>query len=223
MVATPIGNLGDITLRALEVLRSRWRSWPRRTPASRCACGRATASPRTWSATTRRARPARQAELLARLAAGEDVALVTDAGTPLVSDPGEGLVGAWAAAGGRRGPHPRPLRGARGTGRERHPGTTLGVRGVPAPQGRGAARAAGPDRRATTARRCCSRRPGAPRPRCATWRRRVASIARPRSAGSSPSGTRRSVAGRWVSWPRRRGSTGQARSPSSSPVPRQPR
>jgi 16S rRNA (cytidine1402-2'-O)-methyltransferase len=50
----------------------------------------------------------READLLARLAAGEDVALVTDAGTPLVSDPGEGLVAAWARAGGRVVPVPGP-------------------------------------------------------------------------------------------------------------------
>jgi 16S rRNA (cytidine1402-2'-O)-methyltransferase len=42
----------------------------------------------------------RAAELLLRLEGGEDVALVTDAGTPLVSDPGDELVEAWIAAGG---------------------------------------------------------------------------------------------------------------------------
>ena len=44
--------------------------------------------------------PARERELLAHLASGADLALVTDAGTPVVSDPGEGLVAAWAATGG---------------------------------------------------------------------------------------------------------------------------
>ena len=52
--------------------------------------------------------PSRSGELVARLEAGEDVALVTDAGTPLVSDPGEGLVAAWAARGGRVVPVPGP-------------------------------------------------------------------------------------------------------------------
>jgi 16S rRNA (cytidine1402-2'-O)-methyltransferase len=47
-----------------------------------------------------RSGPGRERELLAHLAAGEDLALVTDAGTPVVSDPGEGLVAAWAAQGG---------------------------------------------------------------------------------------------------------------------------
>ncbi len=44
--------------------------------------------------------------LLAHLRAGRDLALVTDAGTPLVSDPGAGLVAAWAARGGTRHPDP---------------------------------------------------------------------------------------------------------------------
>jgi 16S rRNA (cytidine1402-2'-O)-methyltransferase len=52
--------------------------------------------------------PAREAELVGRLEAGEDVALVTDAGTPLVSDPGASLVSAWAAHGGAVVPIPGP-------------------------------------------------------------------------------------------------------------------
>ena len=51
---------------------------------------------------------ARTDSLIARLEAGGDVALVTDAGTPLVSDPGEGLVAAWVAVGGRVVPVPGP-------------------------------------------------------------------------------------------------------------------
>ncbi len=46
------------------------------------------------------------AALLAHLRAGRDLALVTDAGTPLVSDPGAGLVAAWAAEGGTVVPVP---------------------------------------------------------------------------------------------------------------------
>ena len=51
---------------------------------------------------------ARTRELLARLAAGDDVALVTDAGTPLVSDPGDDLVARWVAEGGTVVPIPGP-------------------------------------------------------------------------------------------------------------------
>ncbi|MFN8620969.1 MAG: 16S rRNA (cytidine(1402)-2'-O)-methyltransferase [Chloroflexota bacterium] len=107
VVATPIGNLGDITLRALEVLKG----------AAVVAAEDTRLTLRLWARhgiTTHlvsyhaQSAPAREAELLARLAAGEDVALVTDAGTPLVSDPGEGLVGAWAARGGRVVPIPGP-------------------------------------------------------------------------------------------------------------------
>ncbi len=53
-----------------------------------------------------RSGPARERELLAHLEGGADLALVTDAGTPVVSDPGEGLVAAWAAAGGTVVPIP---------------------------------------------------------------------------------------------------------------------
>jgi 16S rRNA (cytidine1402-2'-O)-methyltransferase len=50
--------------------------------------------------------PARLATLLEHLRAGADLALVTDAGTPAVSDPGGELVAAWAAEGGRVVPLP---------------------------------------------------------------------------------------------------------------------
>ena len=107
VVATPIGNLGDITFRAVETLRA----------VAVVAAEDTRLTLRLWARhgiTTHRvsyharSAPARQAELLARLATGDDVALVTDAGTPLVSDPGEGLVGAWAAAGGAVVPIPGP-------------------------------------------------------------------------------------------------------------------
>ncbi len=51
---------------------------------------------------------ARGPELLAHLRGGADLALVTDAGTPLVSDPGGELVAAWAAEGGAVVPIPGP-------------------------------------------------------------------------------------------------------------------
>src|SRR3954447_9265810 len=50
--------------------------------------------------------PARERELLQHRAAGNDLALVTDAGTPLVSDPGNELVAHWAERGGRVVPIP---------------------------------------------------------------------------------------------------------------------
>lgn len=98
MIATPIGNLQDITLRALEVLA--------RVDVIACEDTRHTGKLlRAHGVTTRmasyhdhnaaRVRP----RLLARLARGESVALVSDAGTPLISDPGYRLVAEAVDAG----------------------------------------------------------------------------------------------------------------------------
>src|ERR1041385_6276472 len=98
LVATPIGNLRDITLRALETLAA--------ADVIACEDSRVTrklldhygiATPLTpyHEHNATEARP----KLLARLAAGEAVALVSDAGTPLISDPGFKLVRAARDAG----------------------------------------------------------------------------------------------------------------------------
>ena len=99
VVATPIGNLGDVTLRALEVLRSVPLIAAEDTRITRRLLDRYEVPTRAVSYHARSG-PGRERELLAHLASGADLALVTDAGTPVVSDPGEGLVAAWAAAGG---------------------------------------------------------------------------------------------------------------------------
>jgi 16S rRNA (cytidine1402-2'-O)-methyltransferase len=99
VVATPIGNLGDVTLRALEILRAVPLIAAEDTRVSRRLLDRYEIATRMTSYHARSG-PARERELLAHLGAGDDLALVTDAGTPVVSDPGEGLVAAWAAAGG---------------------------------------------------------------------------------------------------------------------------
>ena len=91
--------------------------------------------------------PGRLAELLAHLRGGADLALVTDAGTPSVSDPGDDLVAAWAAEGGVVVPIPGAsavLAVVAGVGRGR---AALVVRGVPAAVGPRAAGADRPDRR----------------------------------------------------------------------------
>jgi len=98
LIATPIGNLRDITLRALEVLAA----------ADVIACedtritrrlldhyGIATPLTPYHEHNAAAARP----KLIARLAAGESIALVSDAGTPLISDPGFKLVRAARDAG----------------------------------------------------------------------------------------------------------------------------
>jgi 16S rRNA (cytidine1402-2'-O)-methyltransferase len=98
LVATPIGNLADISLRALEVLA--------RCDVIACEDTRVTrklterygiATPLTpyHEHNAAEARP----KILARLARGEAVALVSDAGTPLISDPGYKLVRAAQDAG----------------------------------------------------------------------------------------------------------------------------
>ncbi len=99
VVATPIGNLSDITLRALETLRAVPLIAAEDTRLTRRLLDRHEIATRTTSFHAQSS-PARLAELLAHLRAGEDLALVTDAGTPTVSDPGEDLVAAWAAEGG---------------------------------------------------------------------------------------------------------------------------
>jgi 16S rRNA (cytidine1402-2'-O)-methyltransferase len=105
VVATPIGNLGDVTLRGIEVLGTVAVIAAEDTRLTRRLLDRhAIATPMvSYHA---RSGPGRARELIDRLRAGEDVALVTDAGTPGVSDPGEELVGAWAAEGGTVVPIP---------------------------------------------------------------------------------------------------------------------
>lgn len=100
LVATPIGNLEDITLRALRVLRE---------------CDMVAAEDTRHSGQLLRhfgiSKPMlsyfqfnearRSEEILERLGRGEKIALVTDAGTPGISDPGERVVKAALAAGFR--------------------------------------------------------------------------------------------------------------------------
>ncbi|CAN5472070.1 16S rRNA (cytidine(1402)-2'-O)-methyltransferase [soil metagenome] len=105
VVSTPIGNLADVTLRALEVLREVPLIAAEDTRHSRRLLERHALDARLVSYHARSARH-RLDELLAHLRSGLDLALVTDAGTPGVSDPGADLVAAWAAEGGRVVPVP---------------------------------------------------------------------------------------------------------------------
>src|SRR5580658_1658136 len=98
LVATPIGNLEDITLRALRVLRE-------------CDVVAAEDTRRTGQLLKHFgiSKPMlsyfqfneaqRSEEIIERLARGEKIALVTDAGSPGISDPGERIVRAVRAAG----------------------------------------------------------------------------------------------------------------------------
>jgi 16S rRNA (cytidine1402-2'-O)-methyltransferase len=107
VVATPIGNLADVTLRALDVLGSVPLIAAEDTRRTRRLLDRHGVATRTVSFHARSG-PGRLAELLAHLAGGADLAVVTDAGTPGISDPGEELVSSWAAAGGVVVPIPGP-------------------------------------------------------------------------------------------------------------------
>jgi 16S rRNA (cytidine1402-2'-O)-methyltransferase len=104
-VATPIGNLGDVTLRALEILRTAPLIAAEDTRHTRRLLERHGVQTRTTSYHARSG-PRRPVALLDHLRGGADLALVTDAGTPAVSDPGGELVAAWAAEGGTVVPVP---------------------------------------------------------------------------------------------------------------------
>ncbi len=107
VVATPIGNLADITLRAIHVLS--------RVDAVACEDTRMAAQllnhlglHKPLIALHAHNEHTASAAVLERLAAGQAVAYVSDAGTPAVSDPGAVLVAATAAAGFRAMPLPGP-------------------------------------------------------------------------------------------------------------------
>src|SRR5215475_2947672 len=91
VVATPIGHLGDITLRALEVLAAADVIACEDTRVTRRLTDRYGITTRLTPYHDHNAAAARP-KILARLQAGAAVALVSDAGTPLVSDPGYRLV-----------------------------------------------------------------------------------------------------------------------------------
>jgi len=105
VVATPIGNLADISLRAIETLRTVPLIAAEDTRHTHRLLERHAIATRTTSFHARSG-PGRLETLLRHLRAGEDLALVTDAGTPGVSDPGADLVAAWAGEGGTVVPIP---------------------------------------------------------------------------------------------------------------------
>ena len=98
LVATPIGNLGDITLRALEVLAGADMLACEDTRVTRILLERYGIRRRTTAYHEHNAAEAGP-RLIAELEDGNSVALVSDAGTPLISDPGFRLVDAALAAG----------------------------------------------------------------------------------------------------------------------------
>ncbi len=107
VVATPLGNLGDLSHRAEAILRTVPVVAAEDTRRIRGLLSHLDAHPKVLSFHAHSPERRRDA-LLEILADGRDVALVTDAGTPGVSDPGESLVEAVRAAGLRVVPIPGP-------------------------------------------------------------------------------------------------------------------
>ncbi len=100
IVATPIGHLEDVTLRALRVLREVDWVLAEDTRRTRVLLDHFEIPQRPTSLHAHN-EAGRIDSVLAALEEGRDVALVSDAGTPLVSDPGERLVAAAVEAGHR--------------------------------------------------------------------------------------------------------------------------
>jgi 16S rRNA (cytidine1402-2'-O)-methyltransferase len=98
VVATPIGNLEDVTLRALRILREVALIAAEDTRRTAKLLQHYSISTRTTSLHEHNERE-KTPRLVERLSGGESIALVSDAGTPAISDPGQGLVGAARAAG----------------------------------------------------------------------------------------------------------------------------
>lgn len=98
VVATPLGHLGDLSPRAAEVLRTVPVVAAEDTRRSRALLSHLDAHPKLVSYHAH-AGAGRAALLLEILKDGRDVALITDAGTPAVSDPGAALVAAVRSAG----------------------------------------------------------------------------------------------------------------------------
>jgi 16S rRNA (cytidine1402-2'-O)-methyltransferase len=99
LVATPIGNLGDLTARAIETLGSSDRIVAEDTRRTRQLLSHLGITGKPIERLDAHAGEHDVARVVARLEEGERVALVTDAGTPGVSDPGEALVEAAIAVG----------------------------------------------------------------------------------------------------------------------------
>ena len=133
VVATPIGNLRDITIRALEMLRE----------VSAIVCEDTRHSSRLLShhgirkpLVSGHSHNERQsaAAVVARLEAGEDVAYITDAGTPGISDPGRTLVRVVRDAGYRVVPIPGPSATATIASVNAFPGKTVIFEGFLSPK-----------------------------------------------------------------------------------------
>ena len=108
VVATPIGNLGDLSPRAAEVLRTVDVVVAEDTRRTRTLLAHVGARPADLLSLPAFDEEGRVERVVSRLSGGASVALVTDAGTPGVSDPGTRLVEAAWGAGAKVVPVPGP-------------------------------------------------------------------------------------------------------------------
>ena len=108
VVATPLGDARDLSPRAAETLRAADLIVAEDTRSARRLLGEIGAGNKTVLSCFDANEAARAAEVADRLAAGSTVALISEAGTPLVSDPGYRVVAAAIAAGARIVPIPGP-------------------------------------------------------------------------------------------------------------------
>ncbi len=108
VVATPIGNLGDITARAVETLREVSRVAAEDTRRTRALLSHLGIAGKPVDSLHAHSEARDVERIVAHLLEGESVALVTDAGTPAVSDPGSALVRGAIEAGVRVVPIPGP-------------------------------------------------------------------------------------------------------------------
>lgn len=107
VVSTPIGNLEDVTLRALKILKDVDMIAAENTRQTRGFCSHYNIKTRLISYHQHNQR-SRGPELIERLKKGSDIALVTSAGTPSISDPGSLLVNMALGNGIRVSPIPGP-------------------------------------------------------------------------------------------------------------------
>lgn len=108
VVATPIGNLGDITLRAVEVLRTADEVVAEDTRRTRALLTHLGIAGKPVTKLDANATPPDVARVVERLMQGRSIAVVTDAGMPTLSDPGSELVRQARDAGARVTPIPGP-------------------------------------------------------------------------------------------------------------------
>jgi 16S rRNA (cytidine1402-2'-O)-methyltransferase len=108
VVATPLGDARDLSPRAAETLRGADLIVAEDTRSARRLLGEIGAETKAILSCFDANEAARAAEVADRLAAGDTVALISEAGTPLISDPGYRVVAAAIAAGARIVPIPGP-------------------------------------------------------------------------------------------------------------------